>query len=105
MKGNLVVVAIVFDLLIFLTGGISGARQFLAWGSAAVFFVICFMSFETAKSLFGRLIASSVSTLIALGILVAPVASCVRDAQFHPSDSSINCEAGIGGQVICSEEP
>ena len=100
MIGKLLVSGIVIDILIVLTGSISGARQFLAYGAAVVFFIQCFVSISNT-SVAGRLISSSIYAVLALGILVAPVASCVRESHFQSPSRSTNCEVGIGGQMIC----
>lgn len=104
MIGKLLISAIVIDILIVLTGSIPGARQFLAYGAAVVFFIQCFVSISNT-SVVGRLLSSSIYAFLALGVLVAPVASCVRESHFQSSGSSTNCELGMGGQMLCRQEP
>lgn len=105
MIGKLLISAIIIDILMLLTGGISGARQFLAYGALFVFFIQCLASSAPSASVVRRLLGSSIGAVIALGVLVAPVASCVRDLRSSPPGSSTSCEVMIGGQVFCREEP
>ena len=101
MIGKLIIAAIVLDVLLILTGGISGARQAIAWLSIFVFFILAFTSIGAGSNFLGRIIYSSIISGIALGILVAPVSIFVRDAHLSPGGRSTECETGIGGQMIC----
>lgn len=105
MFGKLLTTAIVIDILMILTGAISGARQLLASLSIVIFAWQIYSSLNTSTPITDRLFRVVVGTFLAVGFLVAPVGSCIRDAKFNGSGSSLNCEAGIGGIMICREEP